>query len=48
MIEEIEELHHIIELGPNWNTLERIVITLNRPAPEYRETLAVLDRDALI
>jgi hypothetical protein len=28
--EEIADLHHIVELGPDWNDIERIVITLNR------------------
>lgn len=27
-IDEIEELQHIVERGPDWNTIERIVITL--------------------
>jgi hypothetical protein len=29
-IEEIEELHPIVERGPDWNTIDKIVITLNR------------------
>jgi hypothetical protein len=28
--EEIEELHNIVERGPDWNCIENIVITLNR------------------
>lgn len=28
--EEVEELHDIIERGPNWNCMERCIITLNR------------------
>lgn len=31
-IEEIEHLDEIVELGPDWHTIDRIVITLNRPA----------------
>ena len=34
---ELRDLHDIVEMGPNWNTIERIVITLNLsfvlPAP---------------
>jgi hypothetical protein len=30
--EEIAELHQIVELGPDWNEIERIVITLNQPS----------------
>lgn len=29
-IEEIDELHDIVERGPDWNTIEQIVITLDR------------------
>jgi hypothetical protein len=29
--EEISDLHNIIEHGPDWNTLKRCVVTLNRP-----------------
>jgi hypothetical protein len=29
--EEIEDLDELIELGPDWHEIERIVITLNRP-----------------
>jgi hypothetical protein len=29
--EEISELHLIIEHGPDWNTLTRCTVTLNRP-----------------
>jgi hypothetical protein len=27
--EEMAELHDIVEMGPNWNEIERIVVTLN-------------------
>jgi hypothetical protein len=27
--EELAELHDIVEMGPNWNEIERIVVTLN-------------------
>jgi hypothetical protein len=30
--DELCELHDIIAMGPNWNTIERIVVTLNRPS----------------
>jgi len=30
--EEIEDLHDIIERGPDWNAIERIDVTLNRKA----------------
>jgi hypothetical protein len=28
--EELAELHDIVELGPDWNTIDQIVVTLNR------------------
>jgi hypothetical protein len=31
-IEEIEDLHDIVERGPDWNVIDRIVITLDRKA----------------
>jgi hypothetical protein len=37
--EEIEQLGKIIEQGPNWNSIDKIMITLNRssasPKREY-------------
>lgn len=30
--EELEELHGIVELGPDWNEIDKIVVTLNRPS----------------
>jgi hypothetical protein len=30
--EELHELHRIVERGPDWNDIDRIVITLNRPS----------------
>jgi hypothetical protein len=30
-IEELEDLDEIVECGPDWNTIDQIVITLNRP-----------------
>jgi hypothetical protein len=30
--EEIRDLHAIIERRPNWNAIERVVVTLNRPS----------------
>jgi hypothetical protein len=29
-IEELSELHNLIELGPDWNTIEKIEVTLAR------------------
>jgi hypothetical protein len=29
-IEELEELHQIVEHGPDWNTIGEIVVTLER------------------
>ena len=38
--EELRDRHDIVEMGPNWNTIERIVITPNLsfvlPAPEIQ------------
>lgn len=31
-MEEIEDLDEIVERGPDWNTIDRIIITLNRPS----------------
>jgi hypothetical protein len=31
--EELEELDEVVERGPDWNTIDKIVITLNRPLP---------------
>ena len=33
-IEELEELHDIVERGPDWNTIDRITITLDRKSDE--------------
>ncbi len=32
--EELEELHDIVERGPDWNTIDRIVVTLARKTAE--------------
>jgi len=29
-IEELDELHNLIERGPDWNAIDKIVITLDR------------------
>lgn len=29
-IEELEELHNIVELGHDWRTIDAITVTLNR------------------
>ena len=34
VFEELEQLDEIVEHGPDWNTIDRIVITLNRPSVE--------------
>jgi hypothetical protein len=31
--EELEDLDEIVERGPDWNTIDQIVITLNRQLP---------------
>lgn len=33
-IEEIEELHDIVERGPDWNAIDKIVVTLSLTASE--------------
>ncbi|PVE57189.1 hypothetical protein [Rhizobium rhizogenes] len=33
-IEELEELHDLIERGPDWNTLVKITVTFARPVCE--------------
>ena len=33
-IEEIEDLHDIVERGPDWHAIDKIVITLARPVAE--------------
>jgi hypothetical protein len=33
-IEELEELQDIVERGPDWNTIDRITITLDRVCTE--------------
>jgi hypothetical protein len=33
-IEEIEELHDIVERGPDWNTIDHITITLDRKSDQ--------------
>lgn len=33
-LEEIEDLDEIIERGPDWNTIDKIEIRLNRPTVE--------------
>lgn len=33
-IEELEELQDIVERGPDWNTIDRITITLDRACNE--------------
>ena len=34
--EELEDLDEIVEMGPDWHTIDQIVITLNRPAPSSK------------
>lgn len=33
-IEELDELHDLIERGPDWNTLIKITVTFARPVSE--------------
>lgn len=33
-IEELEELHDLVERGPDWNTIEQIIVTLARTTDE--------------
>lgn len=35
VFEEIEDLDELVEQGPDWHTIEQIVITLNRPVPGH-------------
>ncbi len=36
-IEELEELHNVVENGPDWNTIQQIRVHLN----EYRRSYSV-------
>ena len=38
--EELEDIDEIVERGPDWHTIERIVITLNRPASAFGKAVA--------
>jgi len=38
-IEELEELHDIVEAGPHWDTIASITIVLNRPSESHVLTL---------
>jgi hypothetical protein len=42
--EEIADLHDIVEIGPNWNSIERIVVTLNPSSALVRPAAARRDR----
>ena len=33
VFEELEDLDEIVERGPDWNSIDKIVITLNRSEP---------------
>lgn len=33
-IEELDELYDIVERGPDWNTIDRIVVVLDRKSHE--------------
>jgi hypothetical protein len=41
-IEELEDLHDIVERGPDWNTIDKIVVMLARKCGE-RMTLEQAD-----
>jgi hypothetical protein len=38
--EELEDLDEVVEHGPDWHTIDRIIITLNRPASALGEQRA--------
>ena len=38
-IEELSELHDLVELGPDWNCIERIEIVLNPKVRAYDDTV---------
>ena len=38
-IEELSELHDLVERGPDWNCIERIEIVLNPKARAYDDTV---------
>lgn len=41
--EELFELHDLIERGPHWDTIERIVVKLARPADARDLTIEVAE-----
>jgi len=51
-IQEIMDLHRIVELGPNWGGLDHIKITMNhddgRTVEEHMQDLEDMDRGDLI
>jgi len=38
--EELVELHDIVELGPDWNEIEQIMVTLNMSSATLRRDVA--------
>lgn len=38
-IEELDELHYLVERGPHWDTIDHIRIDLARPAEAARMTV---------
>lgn len=39
--EELEDLHDIVESGPDWNTIEKIVVYLNHPSGDPKRLQVV-------
>jgi hypothetical protein len=42
--EELEDLDEIVERGPDWNTIDQIVITLNHPLPPSELLLELIKK----
>lgn len=41
-IEELEEIHNLVERGPDWNSIEQVRIVLNS---HRRTSMAMIDED---
>lgn len=46
-IEELSELEEIVERGPDWNTIDKIEITLQRPSGAGKDSKLALDEVSL-
>lgn len=42
--EELSELHNLIERGPHWDTINKIEITLLRPAEDSNLTVEAAEK----